>query len=224
MSITALAVIRTCGRCHGRAWVSLRSKDDAAQDHLQRTLRDGCVLLQGAVEDMPVCGAEPCSSAAGCKFLMSRPTLAIRIPYDSDYTALLGTAVYAFAYYEWVVIYLIQQFEPGFVRRYCRGSPMPSGDVKKKLANILNNPATSYTRVSRDELRACCDRFAELIETRNALIHAHPITDADGGQILHRQAGLDRPLPDMKWSKEVVERAIHEFDAAACEANALLHE
>ena len=154
--------------------------------------------------------------------LVSRPTPTIRIPYDFDYTALLGTAVYAFAYYEWVVIYLIQQFEPGFVHRYCRGLPMPSGGVKNKFVNILKNPVASYTSVSRDELRACCDRFAALIATRNALIHAHPVTDSDGGQILYRQGRLDRSLPDMKWSKEAVERAIQDFDAAACEANALL--
>lgn len=86
----------------------------------------------------------------------------------------------------------------------------------------MNDP-TSCTTVSRDELQACCNRFTALIERRNALIHAHPITDTDGGQILHRQGRLDRPLPDMKWSRENVERAIHEFDAAACEAHALLY-
>ncbi len=38
-----------------------------------------------------------------------------RVPFDPNYTALVGTAVYVFAYYEWAVIYLIQQFKPGFV-------------------------------------------------------------------------------------------------------------
>lgn len=29
-----------------------------------------------------------------------------RVPHDSDYVNLVGTAVYVFAYYEWAVIYL----------------------------------------------------------------------------------------------------------------------
>lgn len=155
--------------------------------------------------------------------IVNPSTVDIRTPYDPDYTALLGTAVYVFAYYEWAVIYLIQQYSPGFVHRYCRGAPMPSGQVRAELEKIMSDPTISYTAVSRDELQICHDRFAALIERRNALIHAHPITDADGGQILYRQARLDRPLPDMKWSRENVQQAIREFDAAACEASELLH-
>jgi hypothetical protein len=39
----------------------------------------------------------------------------VRVPYDPDYNALVGTAVYVFAYYEWAAIYIIEQFKPGFV-------------------------------------------------------------------------------------------------------------
>lgn len=147
----------------------------------------------------------------------------LRIPFDPDYTALLGRATYVFAYYEWAVIHLIEQFRPGFLNRYCRGKPMTSGDVKRALEEIMKDSAISCMRISREELRACCISFATLIEKRNALIHAHPITDTDGGQVLYRQARPDRPLPDMKWSKEDVEHVLYEFDAAACEANVLLH-
>jgi hypothetical protein len=146
-----------------------------------------------------------------------------RVPFDPSYTALVGTAVYVFAYYEWAVIYLIQQFKPGFVARYCRGAPMTSGQVKRELEAILNDTATVYTKVSRAELEVCCTRFAALIDKRNALIHAHPITDTDGSQILNYQAKVDRPLPDMKWPMSNVSQVLQEFDAAACDANVLLH-
>jgi hypothetical protein len=145
------------------------------------------------------------------------------VPIDKNYTALVGTAVYVFAYYEWAVIYLIQQFRPGFVSRYCRGAPMTSSQVKRELTAILNDASTLYTKVSRAEIEACCNRFTCLIDKRNALIHAHPITDTDGSQILNYQTKIDRPLPDMKWPVTNVERVLQEFDAAACDANALLH-
>lgn len=150
-------------------------------------------------------------------------TVRTRVPYDPQYTALVGTAVYVFAYYEWAVIYLIQQFKPGFVSRYCRGAPMTSGGVRRELEEVITSPHTAYTAVTKAELEACFQEFARLIDKRNALIHAHPITDHDGSQILNYQARVDRPLPDMKWPIAEVEAAIAEFDLAACAANELLH-
>lgn len=147
----------------------------------------------------------------------------IRIPYDSEYTASIGTAIYVFAYYEWAMIYLIQQFKAGFVGKYCRGIPMTSGQVKNQLKAILQDPQTAYIAISKSELEACFDEFECLIKKRNALIHAHPITERDGSQILHHQTKMDQALPDMKWPIAEVERVIHEFDDAACSANALLH-
>lgn len=146
-----------------------------------------------------------------------------RVPYDANYAALVATAVYVFAYYEWAIIYLIQQYKSGFVARYCHGAPMTSGVVAGKLKAVLADKRTEFLVVSKAELQACLDQFGRLVEKRNALIHAHPITDHDGSQILNYQARSDRPLPDMKWPVAEVEAAIREFDAAACDANALLH-
>ena len=147
--------------------------------------------------------------------------MSLRVPFDPKYTALVGTAVYVFAYYEWVIIYIVEQFRPGFVARYSRGKPLTSGQVRRELEFVLNNATTTYAAVSRAELKACHARFSELIEKRNALIHAHPITDSDGSQILNRQARVDGPLPDMRWSLAAVNDVLVEFDAAAVEAGAL---
>lgn len=145
-----------------------------------------------------------------------------RVPVDDSYSALVGKAVYVFAYYEWTIIYVIDYLRRGFVHKYSRGGPMISGNVRRKLQDTINDPQVSFTKVSKIALQACCDEFEALIVKRNALIHAHPITDSDGSQILAYQTKVTNPLPDMKWTRTEVESIIQEFDAAACRAGTLL--
>ncbi|MBI5922889.1 MAG: hypothetical protein HY847_14750 [Betaproteobacteria bacterium] len=145
-----------------------------------------------------------------------------RVPVDDTYAALAGKAIYVFAYYEWTIIYIIDYLQAGFVHRYSRGKPMMSGNVKQELQNTIDNPAVSFSKVSKTELQACCDEFERLITKRNALIHAHPCTDSDGFQILAYQTKVNKPLPDMKWPQTEVEAIIKEFDTAACSAAVLL--
>jgi hypothetical protein len=135
---------------------------------------------------------------------------------------MVGKAVYLFAYYEWTIIYIIEYLRSGFVGEYTRGGSMTSGAVRLRFQNTIDSPSVSFVKVSRAELQACCDKFEGLIVKRNALIHAHPITDLDGSQILAYQTKPSKPLPDMKWPKSQVESAIGEFDVAACEAGGLL--
>lgn len=119
-----------------------------------------------------------------------RKIIDTRIPYDPAYTTLVGTAVYVFSYYEWTMIYLIQRFKPGFVAQYCRGAVMTSGNVKKELKAVVDSADTDYTVVSEEELRGCLNEFARLIDKRNALIHAHPMTDHDEPKFLTTKLGL----------------------------------
>ena len=99
---------------------------------------------------------------------------------------------------------------------------MTSGNVRQELQGTINSPHVSFAKVSKQELQACCDEFDVLIVKRNAPIHAHPITDSDGSQILAYQTKITKPLPDMKWPKTEVESIIQEFDRAACSAGTLL--
>lgn len=145
-----------------------------------------------------------------------------RVPVDDSYAALVGKAVYVFAYYEWTIIYAIDHLQSGFVRKYSRGGSMTSGNVRKELQNTINSPLVSFAKVSQAELQGCCDEFEKLIVKRNALIHAHPITDSDGSQILAYQTKITKPLPDVKWPRPEVEAIIQQFDAAACRAGVLL--
>lgn len=145
-----------------------------------------------------------------------------RVPVDDAYASLVGKAVYVFAYYEWTIIYAIEYLQSGFVHKYSRGASITSGNVRQELQNTINNPVVSFTKVSKVELQACCDEFERLIVKRNALIHAHPVTDSDGSQILAYQTKVTKPLPDMKWPRNEVEAIIEEFDVAACSAGTLL--
>jgi len=134
----------------------------------------------------------------------------------------VGKAVYVFAYYEWTIIWIVEHLVTGFVSTYSRGNPMTSGDVQKRLQNVINNSLTYFSKISQQELQECCDTFGILIVKRNALIHAHPVTDTDGAQILAYQTKISKPLPNMKWPTPEVEKIIFEIDTAACDAAVLL--
>lgn len=148
--------------------------------------------------------------------------LSTRVPVDDSYAALVGKAVYVFAYYEWTIIYSIEYLQSGFVHKYSRDSSMTSGAVRQEFQKTVSSPLASFAKVSQAELQACCDEFERLIVKRNALIHAHPVTDSDGSQMLAYQTKTTKPLPDMKWPRIKVETIIQEFDSAACRAGALL--
>ena len=145
-----------------------------------------------------------------------------RVPVDDSYAALVGKAVYVFAFYEWTIIYSIECLQSGFVHKYSRDSSMTSGAVRQELQNTVSSPLVSFDKVSQAELQACCDEFERLIIKRNALIHAHPVTDSDGSHILAYQTKTTKPLPDMKWPRSEVEAFIQEFDAAACRSGVIL--
>ena len=148
----------------------------------------------------------------------------IRIPFCDDYVKLVGKAVYLFSYYEWVIIYLVERLQPGFVSKYCRGKkPMTSGTVCRRFRTALNSDNGSHG-MDQALLEACYQKFADLIPKRNAFIHAHPITDVDGAQILNYQVNLSQKISDMKWESSKVERFVEEINEAACQANDLLHK
>jgi len=141
-----------------------------------------------------------------------------RVPFDEAYVTLLGRAIYAFAYYEWAIIWIVEHFEPGFVRRYSRGKAMTSMPVARKFKKVLDVPMFVFASVSKQELGAVQSRFEALVHRRNALVHAHPCTDEDGAQILTYQGEVGKPLPDMRWPVGEVEALLIEIDDAACEA------
>jgi len=147
-----------------------------------------------------------------------------RIPVDDEYAALIGKAVYVFAYYEWTIIWIIECLENGFVGEYCRVKTMTSGDVKKRFRGVIDGLTSDPPNVTKSELENCLAKFSDLVVKRNALIHAHPCTDNDGSQVLVYQANPSKPLPDMKWPRQEVESIISKIDDAARNAGQILEK
>lgn len=85
-----------------------------------------------------------------------------RVAVDDSYAALVGKAIYVFAYYDWNIIYIINYLQTGFVDRYIRGKPMMSGKVKQEFQSTIDSLGASSVGVSGAELQACCDDFDRL--------------------------------------------------------------
>lgn len=131
-----------------------------------------------------------------------------RVPHEEEYVTALGRAVYAFAYYEWGVIYLIDRLEPGFVRQYIEAKPpMTSGVVARRLCDAFDGyrKRTRHDDLEVPKIEKCLISFDELREERNRLIHAHPITDRDGAtQILTYQSF--RVAHSQRWPRERIDQ------------------
>jgi len=104
------------------------------------------------------------------------------IPHDADYVARLGMAVYAFAYTEWLIIYLVTWLEPS--RSVRELGQEWSRQIGRALQEAL---AKADLPASLRDLNLG-DRWLEVLESRNDIIHAHPATDKLAGQRLHRTA------------------------------------
>ena len=145
-------------------------------------------------------------------------------PIDDEYAALLGKAVYVFAYYEWTIIYIIDHLSPGFVHEYCRNNKqgLTAGAVSKNFEKLVKGGTIANKISTFPSIKSCQTQFDDLVKERNALIHAHPLTDEDGAQILGYQAHHERDITDMIWQKDKVENVISKFDAAVVDAGTLL--
>ena len=145
----------------------------------------------------------------------------VRVPFDPDYTRLVGTAVYVFSYYEWTIIYIIERLNPGFVSEYSRQKKMTSGHVKRRIEAL--SKALGAHEVDADALVRCSADFSSLVPRRNALMHAHPITDGPwGDQILNFQSMASAEITEMKWTADAVTEFIRAVDEAAVQAGRLL--
>ena len=147
----------------------------------------------------------------------------IRVPFDENYVRLLGKAIYLFSYYEWTIIYLVEQLQSGFVEKYSRGKPMTSGGVLNAFKAAMK-PAQNELCGNKAALQDCFNEFDRLKPKRDALVHAHPITDIDGAQILNYQGELSKPISDLKWDEEKVCDFARDIDAAVCRASELFHK
>ena len=100
---------------------------------------------------------------------------------------------------------------------------MTSGDVLKAFKKAIKQAPSDFDG-NKAALKDCFNEFGRLIPKRNALVHAHPITDIDGAQILNYQGELSKPISDLKWDEEKVCDFARDIDAAVCRASELFHK
>lgn len=131
---------------------------------------------------------------------------ATRVPVADQYLISLGRATYVFAYYESMIVDLIDCFSPGFKAEVARSKRnYTAGSILAKLKELLDNAGTDYSRISKDELQAVHDRFDAFIDRRNSLIHGRPITAPDGSQILAYQGHAGKAKPDEHWPAPAID-------------------
>ena len=146
----------------------------------------------------------------------------LRVPFDPDYVALLGKAILSVRLLR-VDNNLpsIEKLDSGFLKTYSRGErPVTSGNVGQRFGDAIR-ASCGLPPEDRKALDVCADEFRELIPRRNALVHAHPITDTDGSQILSYQTSPARSLPDVKWDEVSIKDFLIAADAAVGRAASL---
>ena len=146
-----------------------------------------------------------------------------RVPYDDNYVTMLGRAVYIFSYYEWNIVYIVEKLQPGFLREYCRDHRygLTSGQLSQRFMNAIRGCGEEADE-ERSALECCQREFDDLVKKRNALVHAHPITDDDDAQVLNYQASPDKQISDMKWQLSHLREFVCELDGAAVQAGEVL--
>lgn len=131
---------------------------------------------------------------------------AARIPVSNEYLVSLGRATYIFAYYESMIVDLIDRFTPGFKTEVARSKRNhTAGTIRGKLKELIDDASTDFSRVSKAELQGAHDRFEALIDRRNSLIHGRPITASDGSQILAYQGHANKAVPDEHWPAHAID-------------------
>lgn len=147
---------------------------------------------------------------------MTNLNLEIRIPFAEDYIKELGLAVYCFSYYESTIIDILSLLDSTFRQRYYRELALTSGQLKKEFEKIKN------LHPNKIDLDDCYNDFDSIIDARNRLMHAHPVTDSNEGQILNYQADINKITPDFKWTRANIKSFIEEVNNLTVNASNLL--
>lgn len=139
------------------------------------------------------------------------------VPSEADDIAALGQATYSFAYLEWQVVWVVEKLQPGFV------APEVGGMMAGTIARAFTKAAEDFQGDINDAIRKrivdSAKLFGELVDQRNHLIHARPITDPEGKQRLFRNWRGARII----WTAPQIDELCKEFDDLASELNDLFY-
>jgi hypothetical protein len=143
------------------------------------------------------------------------------IQIDDTYAKLIGQAVYSFGYYEWMIVYIINSLDNGFVSEYSRKKIYTSGKVAKRLKSVIDQVNYSHEGINKSQMEDCQAQFNSLIDKRNALMHGHPITDVDQSQILSYQTLVTKSIPHINWTVDALIGFINEINEAISSASSI---
>ena len=106
-----------------------------------------------------------------------------------DYVEALGMAAWSFASLEWQVVWCCEKIRPGSLTRIV-GQEMTAGKIAKCFIDLTRNMPRSKERVELENLAAV---FAQLVESRNAILHGKPCTGPSGEARLSSQNVIEIP-------------------------------
>lgn len=134
----------------------------------------------------------------------------LRQPIQKGYAEALGMATYCFAICEWNAIYCAEKLRPGTIV-----------DINKKkftAGRIARNLLSFSEGVSeadhRQRLVAAAKRFVELVNLRNAIMHAKPCTGLDSKPYLSSS--------EIIRIEDLIDAA-NKFSACSIELNDIFH-
>ncbi len=102
-------------------------------------------------------------------------------PISAAYAVALGRATYNFACLEWSVKQLLDRLRPGYLDKHQNRTAGETADEFLAATRKAHLPEAAI-----DDLIDVGHRFRAMVPVRNDLLHAHPVTAANGEEMLAR--------------------------------------
>lgn len=134
----------------------------------------------------------------------------LRQPLDAEYAQALGEAAFVFSILEWNAIWACERIKPGSINEL---NPKTAGAIAKRLLLLADELAE---HPDRTEFMLCAQKFSELVEHRNGLMHGRPGTDSSD-----QKAKLFRN--GEAWTAQKIQDIANEFSECSIQLNKHLH-
>lgn len=133
----------------------------------------------------------------------------LRVAVSPEYLSAIGIAMFCFAELEWNAVWCCERIKTGSLSELSKET---AGGIAKTLIAIT---ATLAASPDKERLSGLATRFSDLVETRNAILHAEPGTETDGAQRLFRN--------DIPWTPDTLNDAADAFTECSIELNGCLY-
>lgn len=111
----------------------------------------------------------------------------LRCPVEKEYVEAIGLTAYTFASLEWQVVWCMEKIKPESIRKVV-GEEMTAGTIAKKFIDATRNMPKSK---ERELLKGCAQKFMELVQVRNQIMHGKPCTSPNDEQRLSNKGIIE---------------------------------